>query len=282
MFDNWLEKLDWDLLLPLALDWGLKIVSATAILLIGRWLAAFMSRALERFAVRQRIDAALATFLARMTFVALFITAIVAALGTLGVDMTAALALMGAAGLAVGLALQGSLSNFAAGIMLILFRPFKAGDFVEAAGVSGFVQQIDLFNTVLLTPDNREVTVPNAQITAEPITNYSARPTRRVDLVVSISYGDDIAKAKEVIAETLASDERVLADPEPMIMVLELGESSVDIAVRPWVKTADYWNARGDLLHAVKTRLEAAGLSIPFPQRDVHLFQLAAGEAANG
>lgn len=282
MIESWLERLDWDLLLPLTLEWGLKLLGAAAIFLIGRWLASLISRNVRRLVLLNGLDVALASFLSRITYAVLLITVIVVALGTIGFQMASVLAVMGAAGLAVGLALQGSLSNFAAGVMLILFRPFKAGDFVEAAGVSGIVEDIQLFNTVLRTPDNREVTVPNAQVTAEPITNYSARPTRRIDLVVGISYDDDIGQAKEIIEAALGEDARVLADPQPEIMVLELGESSVDIAVRPWVRTEDYWHLRGDLLHTIKTRLEAAGLSIPFPQHDVRVFQLPTDEAANG
>lgn len=282
MIDNWLDKLDWSLLLPLIFEWGLKVVGAVAVFLIGRWIAGVVSRSVRRLVIHNNIDVALASFLSRITYVVLLVTVAVAALSTLGFQMASVLAVMGAAGLAVGLALQGSLSNFAAGVMLILFRPFKAGDFIEAAGVSGIVEDMHLFNTLLRTPDNREVTVPNAQITSEPITNFSARPTRRVDLVVGISYDDDIRKAKETIETTLTEDDRVLADPVPQIMVLELGESSVNIAVRPWVKTDDYWDARGDLLHALKTRLEANGFSLPFPQRDLHLFEMPAREAANG
>ncbi|CAN5242757.1 small-conductance mechanosensitive channel MscS [soil metagenome] len=281
MIESWLEKLNWALLLPLMLEWGLKLLGAAAVFLIGRWLALMISRSVHRLVVRNDIDVTLASFLARITYVVLLVTVMVVALSTLGFQMASVLAVMGAAGLAIGLALQGSLSNIAAGVMLILFRPFKAGDYVEAAGVSGIVEELHLFNTLLRTPDNREVTVPNAQITSEPITNYSARHTRRVDLVVGISYGDDIGKAKDTISAALAEDARVLADPEPMIMVLGLGESSVDIAVRPWVTTVDYWAARGDLLHAVKARLESNGLTIPFPQRDVHLFEVARREAAN-
>ncbi|MGH8495782.1 MAG: mechanosensitive ion channel family protein [Gammaproteobacteria bacterium] len=282
MIENLPEGMNWNVLLPLAIEWGLKVLGALAILLIGRWIAGAISRSVRQLVLRNDIDAALASFLSRITYAVLLVTVVVVAIGTLGVSMASVLAIMGAAGLAVGLALQGSLSNFAAGVMLILFRPFKAGDYVEAAGVSGNVEDIQLFNTLLRTPDNREVTVPNAQITAEPITNYSARPTRRVDMVIGISYDDDIRKAKEIIEATLAEDARVLTDPEPQIMVLELGESCVNIAVRPWVKTDDYWDCRGDLLHALKSRLEAGGLSIPFPQRDLHLFDMRAREAANG
>ena len=200
---------------------------------------------------------------------------IIAAIDQLGVDTKSVLAIFAAAGLAVGLALKDSLSNFAAGVMIVLFKPFKNGDFIEAAGISGVVEMIGIFNTILRTGDNREITVPNAQIYGGVITNFSARDTRRIDLVIGIGYDDNIQAAKNLLEQIIDNEVRILKDPAPVIMVSELGASSVDLAVRPWVNSADYWDVRSDLLETVKTEFDTAGISIPYPQRDVHLFQSA-------
>jgi len=225
---------------------------------------------------RARVDAILTSFLTNMTYMVLMVLVVISALGQLGVNTTSFAAIIGAAALAIGFAMQGSLGNFAAGIMLILFRPFKAGDFVEAGGVAGVVEEIQVFATKIRTPDNKEITVPNGQITGGSIVNYSAKGTRRVDMVFGISYGDDLARAKGILQRLIESDERVLRDPAPTIAVLELGDSSVNFAVRPWVKTGDYWPVFFDLTERVKLEFDAQGISIPFPQRDVHLHQPAA------
>lgn len=268
---QWLNELA-----PELMVWGLKVIGGLAIFVVGRWVARLLTGIIKRMVLRAHPDQTLATFLGNIVYAALLVAVVIGALDTMGVATASLLALFGAAGLAIGLAMQGSLSNFASGVMLIVFRPFTAGHFVEVAGVSGTVESIHIFNTVLRTPDNREITVPNSQIYGETIVNYSAREQRRIDLVVGIGYDDDIDRAKQIIEEVLADESRVLEDPAPTIMVLELADSSVNIAVRPWVQTADYWPARGDLLHRLKISLEAAGLSIPYPQRDVHLH----GEAA--
>jgi len=219
------------------------------------------------------MDDILVDFICAIARTALLLFVIIAALEQLGVDTTSLIALLGAAGLAVGLALQNSLANFAAGVMLIVFRPFKAGDFVEAGGTTGVVEKISIFSTTMRTGDNREVIVPNGSIYGSNITNYSARETRRIDLVFGIGYGDDIRKARDIILSILDQDERILNDPAPVVAVGELGASSVDFVVRPWVATADYWNVRWDLLEKVKLAFDENKVSIPFPQRDVHLFQ---------
>lgn len=270
--------LDPEVLVPLLLPWTMKVLGAIAIFLIGKWVARALSRALGKVMERAGVDQALAGFLGNIAYAALLALVIIAALDTLGVETTSVIAIFGAAGLAVGLALQGSLSNFAAGVMLMIFRPFKVGDFVEAAGVSGVVEQVRVFNTLIRTTDNREITVPNKHILDDNIINFSARDKRRIDLVMGIGYDDDIREAKQIIEQVLKSESRLLDDPAPVIMVLELADSSVNIAVRPWVNTADYWAVRGDLLENMKRELEGAGLSIPYPQRDVHLYR----EAANG
>ena len=191
----------------------------------------------------------------------------------LGIQTTSFVALLGAAGLAIGLALQGSLSNFAAGFLMILFRPFKVGDYIEAAGTAGTVEEIQIFTTALRTPDNKLVIVPNAKLTADNIVNWSAKGTRRVDMVFGIGYGDDIDRARSVIREIIEADPRVLKDPAPLVALWQLGESSVDFVARPWVKSADYWSVWFDTTEKVKKAFDAEGISIPFPQRDVHVYQ---------
>jgi small conductance mechanosensitive channel len=196
---------------------------------------------------------------------------VIAVLGLFGIETTSLIAVLGAAGLAVGLALQGTLSNFSAGVMLLVFRPFKVGDYVEVAGAAGSVQEVGIFSTVLHTPDNVKITIPNSSVYGDTIKNYSANDTRRNDLVIGISYGDDIARAIETIRQVLVSDSRVLADPEAVVAVVELADSSVNLVVRPWCAGGDYWPLRFDLTRKIKEELEAAGCSIPFPQRDLHL-----------
>jgi small conductance mechanosensitive channel len=198
---------------------------------------------------------------------------IIATINQIGVQTTSLIAILGAAGLAVGLAMQGSLANFAAGVLIVIFRPYKVGDFVEAAGVGGSVLQVQILTTILKTADNKQIVVPNAQIMGSIITNYSANPTRRVDLVVGISYDDDIDKARDTIKGLVDSDQRILKDPACVVAVSELGDSSVDFVVRPWVNTADYWAVKFDLTEAIKKRFDEEGLSFPYPQRDVHLHQ---------
>ncbi len=265
----------WDSYGPVVWSWVIKVFFSILIFVVGKWLAGVLTNALRRVMERAEIDETLTKFLGNIVNAVLIIAVIIAAVDQLGVRTTSFLAVLGAAGLAVGLALQGSLANFSSGVMLIMFRPFKVGDFVEAGGVSGGVEAIRIFNTVLRTPDNREITVPNSQIFDSPITNYSARKTRRVDMVIGIGYDDDIGKAFKVIQSVLDKDDRVLKDPAPVLMVLDLADSSVNLAVRPWVNGADYWPARSDLLHQLKVELETAGLSIPYPQQDVHMHQAA-------
>lgn len=265
----------WDSYGPVVWSGVMRVFFSILIFIIGKWLAKLLSNALRRVMERAHVDVTLAKFLGNIVNAVLLIAVIIAAVDQLGVRTTSFLAVLGAAGLAVGLALQGSLANFSSGIMLIMFRPFKVGDYVEAGGVSGVVEVIRIFNTVMKTPDNREITVPNSQIFDSPITNYSARDTRRVDMVIGISYDDDIGKAFKVIQSVLDKDDRVLKDPAPTLMVLDLADSSVNLAVRPWVKGTDYWPTRSDLLHQLKVELEGAGLSIPYPQRDVRMHQAA-------
>lgn len=256
-----------------ALPWSLKILAALAIFFIGRIIAKFIIKAIKNLMARANVDATLRDFLGNIGQTALTIVIIIAALEQVGINTSSVLAIFAAAGLAIGLAFKDSLSNFASGVMLIMFKPFKLGDFVEAAGVAGSVESIRIFSTVMKTGDNREITVPNSQIYGGIITNYSARDTRRIDLVIGIGYSDNIGTAKQIIEDIISKEARILPDPAPVIMVLELGESSIDIAVRPWVKSEDYWDVRASLLQTIKESFDSKGISIPFPQRDVHLFQ---------
>jgi len=261
-------------------DWvsqfGLKLIAAIVVFFVGKWLARKISNLLRRGMEKADTDPTLIGFVGNITYFGLLTMVVIAAVGQLGVQTTSFIAVLGAAGLAIGLALQGSLANFAAGVLMIIFRPFKAGDFVETAGTSGVVEEVQLFTTKMRTPDNKTVIIPNAQVTAGTITNYSARDTRRLDLVFGVGYGDDLDKVKRVILEVLGEEERLLKDPEPLVGVLNLGESSVDFAVRPWVNSADYWPVFFDLQEKMKKRFDQEGISIPFPQRDVHLFQQSA------
>lgn len=253
------------------LPWIVNIVLAIAIFLAGRKLGDWSLKLLEVVLRRSKMDNMLISFTLSIGRTLILLLVVVSALSQLGVDTTSLIALVGAAGLAIGLALQDSLKNFAAGVMLIVFRPFKEGDFVETAGISGIVEHISIFNSVLKTPDNREITVPNGAVYANVITNFSARDTRRVDMVFGIGYGDDLKKAKAILQEIVDEDSRVLAEPEPIIAVSELADSSVNFIVRPWVKSADYWNVLWETTEKVKLRFDAEGISIPFPQMDLHL-----------
>jgi len=258
-------------LMPTLVDWAINFVLALLIYIVGKWVARRVTNFCRRLLERADLDPTLVNFLSNVVFAVLLIAVILAALDTLGIPVTSLMAIVGAAGLAVGLALKDSLGNFAAGVMLVLFRPFRAGDFVEVAGVAGTAQAIRIFSTVLTTPDNKEIVIPNSQIAGDTITNYSANDTRRVDLVFGVSYDDDLKVTREVLTRLCAEHPMVLDDPATNIFVLNLGESSVDFAVRPWVKSGDYWKVYGDLLEQGKIELEKAGCSIPYPQRDMHM-----------
>lgn len=265
-----------DEFIPMLTEWGMKLILALAIFIIGRWVAKVITRAFRRAINRESIDDTLEDFLGNILYAILMVAVVLAAVDTLGVNITSLLAIVGAAGLAIGLALKDSLGNFAAGVMLIIFRPFTKGDFVEVAGTSGSVDEVRIFNTILTTPDNKQITLPNALITADPITNYSALDQRRVDLVIGVGYDDDLKVAREVLTRICAQHDKVLDEPATQVWVSELGDSSVNFNVRPWVKTPDYWGVYGDLLETAKVELEAAGCSIPYPQSDVHLHKVEA------
>ncbi len=258
-------------------SYGLQVIGAIIILIVGRIVAAIACKLVRRAMGRARADAALIGFTCNLVRVAVMAFAVIAALAKFGVQTTSFVAVLGAAGLAVGLALQGSLANFAAGVLILLFRPFRIDDVIDVADTLGKVAEIGIFTTTINTPDNRKVIIPNAQVTGGTITNINAHDTRRVDLTAGIGYADDVGRAKEVLEGILAQHDKVLAEPESTVQVVELADSSVNFVVRPWVKTADYWDVYFDVTRSIKEEFDRQGISIPFPQQDVHMHQVAEG-----
>lgn len=263
-------------------DWliahGPGVLLALAILIIGRWLVQWTVGLIRKALVRSGMDETLVRFLDKLTYYTLLIAVILAAADQIGIETTSFLAILGAAGLAVGLALKDSLSNFASGVMLILFQPFRVGDAVTAAGVSGSVERIDIFNSIINTWDNQKVVIPNSKITGDIITNINANPTRRIDLVIGISYDDDVTAAKDILRQLVDADSRILPEPPPQIALAEFGDSSINLVLRPWVNTADYWDVRFTLMENIKKAFDERNITIPYPQRDVHLYQHQAGQ----
>lgn len=251
---------------------GFKIIAAILVFLIGRWVVKVLHKVLQKMLEKAKVDHAVVGFTCSLAYAIMMVFVVLAALGQVGVQTTSFIAVLGAAGLAVGLALQGSLANFASGVLIIIFKPFKVGDFIDGGGATGVVKTIHIFTTTLTTPDNKRVIVPNAKMMGDNITNYSAEGMRRIDLVASISYGDSIDTAKAALMDELTKDARILKSPEPRVGVLSMSDSSIDLAVRPWVKVPDYWDVYFALNEAIKKRIEAEGLCIPFPQRDVHIY----------
>ncbi len=267
---NWIDYVEE--VPTLAREYGLNLLAALLIFLVGKWLARRLVNLGRRLMDQRDIDPTVGGFVSNILYMVLLMLVIIAALSQLGVPTAQFIAVIGAAGLAIGLALQGSLSNFASGVLLVSFRPCKVGDYIEAGGVSGTVNEITVFSTTLVTPDQRTITVPNSSIMGGPITNYSTSPKRRLDMVIGIGYESDLKQAKNLLKEIVENDERVLDAHKPVqIGVLELADSSVNIAVRPWVATADYWPLHFDLHERIKQRFDEAGISIPYPQMDVHL-----------
>jgi small conductance mechanosensitive channel len=263
-------------LTELATQWGLQIIGAIVVLLVGRIVAGWARRLTRKALERAEVDPTLVPFIAKLVYYLLLAFVVIAVLGVFGVQTASLVAVLGAAGLAVGLALQGTLSNFAAGVMLLFFRPFKVGDFIDAAGTIGTVEEIGVFATTMKSPDNIKIVVPNSQVYGQTIKNFNGFDTRRIDLVIGVSYDDDIGTAIDTIRSIVSADQRVLAEPETQIAVSNLGDSSVDLVVRPWCAGSDYWPLRFDLTRTIKEGLEAAGCSIPYPQTDVHLHQKSA------
>lgn len=264
--------------LPIVIEYGIALVLAILIFYIGRFIVGRIVAVLQKIMLSRGTDETLVNFVCSILRWVGLLFVVIAALSQLGVDTTSLVALLGAAGLAIGLSLQSSLGNFAAGVMLIIFKPFKKGDFIDAGGAMGVVENITIFTTVMTTPDNKEIIVPNGAIIGGNITNFSARATRRVDMTFGVSYGDDLKQAKAILEDIIASDSRVLSEPAPVITVGALADSSVNFLVRPWVNSADYWAVLWETTEAVKLRFDEAGISIPFPQMELHM---AGSEAAN-
>jgi small conductance mechanosensitive channel len=254
-------------------DLAINIAIAIVIFYVGKIVVGLLVRGMRRVMRRQEVDKTLETFVCNLVRMVLMVVVIIAAIGQVGIQTTSFIAIFGAAGLAVGLALQGSLSNFAAGVLIVLFRPYKVGDFVEAAGIAGVVEQVQILTTIFKTGDNKQIIVPNGQVMSSIITNYSANDKRRVDMVVGVSYDDDLDKVRATLEELIKAEGRILEDPAPTVAVSELGDSSVNFVVRPWVATADYWGVMFDLTEAIKKRFDKEGISFPFPQQDVHLYK---------
>nr|WP_298125125.1 mechanosensitive ion channel domain-containing protein [uncultured Pseudoxanthomonas sp.] len=269
MLLNELRGIDW---LQLLETWGLKLLAAAVIFLVGMWLAKRLSTGLERVLVRTQADTTLGGFLRRVSYAAMMVLVIITVLTSLGVNPTSMLAVLGAAGLAVGLALKDSLSNIASGVMLIVLRPFREGDFVQAAGLEGVIEEVRIFQTRMRTLDNRLIVLPNSLITTAPIINFTAKPQRRIDILVGVGYDDDLKQAKQVLLDIAHANAMVLKDPEPFVFVSKLGESSVDLTLYAWAKTKDFGQARSDLTEAVRTEIIGNGLNIPYPQRDLHVY----------
>jgi small conductance mechanosensitive channel len=252
--------------------YAFNIIGAILIFIVGKWLSRKIANLLAKLMEKSDVDHTLINFLTNLIYYTLVVLVVIAAVGRLGVNTTSFLTIVGAAGLAVGLALKDSLSNFAAGVMLVLFRPFTIGDVVSTAGITAKVEKITIFNTLFCTPDNQLVIVPNNKIISDIITNINVKDTRRIDFVVGISYSDDMTQAKTILERLAGEDSRILKDPATTIAVAELADSSVNLVFRPWVKTSDYWDVKFDLTEKIKNALDEAGISIPFPQQDVHLF----------
>ncbi len=261
-----------DQLAQIGTTYGLKVIGAFAVLVVGRLIARRARKAMVTVMTRRGVDATLVPFFGALVYWGLIAVVVIAVLQAFGINAAGLIAIMGAAGLAVGLALQGTLSSFASGVMLLLFRPFNVGDLIDAGGSEGVVESIGLFATTLNSLDNVRIVVPNGEVYGQTIKNYTANDIRRVDLVIGVSYDDDLGKARDAISRIVSADPHVLTEPAPDIEVIELGSSSVDFVVRPWVKTRDYWPARFGLTRALKDGIEAAGLSFPYPQRDVHMY----------
>ncbi len=274
-----MEKVNWQVMAnkayELGTEWSIKLVGALAILILGTIVIKFLVNMLKKLLDKSGTDATIVGFLEKVASISLKVILWIMVLGNIGVKTTSFIAIVGSAGLAVGLALQGSLSNIGAGVLLIILRPFKVGDYITGGGQSGTINEIGIFNTLMTTPDNKRIIVPNSKISADSITNYSAMDTRRVDFVFGIGYDDDLRAAKQVLQDLISQDSRVLADPAPMVAVSELGDSSVNFTIRAWVKSSDYWSLHFDIIEKVKLTFDEKGISIPFPQRDIHMYQEA-------
>ncbi|MES2662076.1 MAG: mechanosensitive ion channel domain-containing protein [Pseudomonadota bacterium] len=260
----------WTRLVTITTTYGLNIIAAIIIFILGRWAAGLIARATDKMLMRAQVDRAIISFVHNLVYVGVLIFVVIAALSKLGIQTASFVAVLGAAGLAIGLALQGSLSNFAAGVLLIIFRPFKEGDYIEAGGTAGIVERIMIFSTQLRSPDNKRIIVPNSSVTGSNIINYSANATRRIDLMIGIDYAADLKKAKYVLQQLVDAETRILKNEEIFIGVAALADSSVNFVIRFWVMSTDYWPVTYDLNEKIKIALDDAGIAIPFPQMNIH------------
>ncbi|MFW5754577.1 MAG: mechanosensitive ion channel family protein [Marinilabiliaceae bacterium] len=262
-----------DQIMELIVYYGGKLLLAILTLIVGLWIIGKLMKGMKRMFQARAIDEGLQSFLISLSGIALKVMLVISVVSMLGVQMTSFIAVLGAAGLAIGLALSGALQNFAGGVMILIFKPFKVGDYITAQGHSGTVEEIQIIHTILSTPDKKTIILPNGPVSTGTLTNFSSEPQRRVDFTFGIGYNDDIDKARQVIREVIDKDERIFKDPEPFIAVMELGESSVNLVVRVWANAADYWGIFFDMQETVKKEFDKQGIHIPYPQRDVHLYQ---------
>ncbi len=262
-------------ILDLTITYGLKVLLALAIFFIGKWVAKLIRATVRGTLTKREVDPTLVSFGSNLLYYVLMIAVIIAAIQQIGFQTTSLVAIVGAAGLAVGLALQGSLSNFASGVLIIMFRPFQVGDVIDAAGQVGAVKEIGILMTHMTSADNKKIMIPNSAIMGGTITNITAEDTRRVDMTVGVGYSDDLDKVQEIILDVLNADDRILSDPAPQVVVAELADSSVNFNVRPWCKKEDYWGIFFDFQKTIKQRLDKEGVSIPFPQQDVYMHQVS-------
>ena len=273
---DWAES--WLMVKTTGVDFAVNVLIAIVIFYVGKWVVSLIVNGMLKAMQKGEMDQTLRRFIANLTRMLLMLFVIIAAINQLGVQTASLIALVGAAGLAVGLALQGSLANFASGVLIVLFRPYKVGDFIEGAGIAGSVEEVQILTTVLKTGDNKQVIVPNSQIMGSTITNYSANDTRRVDLIVGVSYDDNLDQVRKELESLVAADDRILDEPAVTIAVSELADSSVNFVVRPWVKTSDYWGVRFELTETIKKRFDEVGISFPYPQQDVHLHSVSSDQ----
>ncbi|RNC84383.1 MAG: mechanosensitive ion channel family protein [Balneola sp.] len=271
-----MEEFDFDMenILGLVTEYGIALIKSIVVLVIGLWIVNMITKLVKRILSKSKVDESLSSFLSSLVSILLKVMVYITAIGLLGVPMTSFVAILGAAGLAVGLALSGTLQNFAGGVMILLFKPFKVGDFIDAQGYTGAVNAIQIFVTVLTTPDNKTIIIPNGPLATGSLTNFSTQETRRVDWTFGIGYGDDVDKAYEVLKRLISQDERIQSDPEPFMAVSELADSSVNIVVRVWVNAEDYWGVYFKMNEEVYKTFDKEGLNIPFPQTDVHLHKV--------
>ncbi len=261
-----------DKAIELLMNYGPKLILAIVTLIIGLWLIKLFVKGLVKTMERSKIEVSLHKFLMSIVSILLKVMLVISVASMVGIQMTSFIAILGAAGLAVGLALQGSLANFAGGVLILLFKPYKIGDFIDAAGHMGSVSEIQIFNTILKTPDNKTIVIPNGVLSNASVTNFSTESNRRVDMIFGIGYSDDIKKTKEILNTLIKNDKRILNDPEPVIVLSELADSSVNFTIRVWCNSADYWGIYFEMMENVKMEFDKQGISIPFPQRDVHVY----------